>query len=127
MPIHQGLSKRKATGAKLRSFRKKKKYEIGREPIETRVGEEKKKKVRVRGGNFKIKIRAIRYVNVTDRGVTKKVRLLGVEENPANLDFTRRQIITKGCIIETDLGLAKVTSRPGQDGVINAVTVVVEE
>ena len=54
MPIHQGRSKRKATGAKLRSFRKKKKYEIGREPVETKVGEEKKKKVRIRGGNFKI-------------------------------------------------------------------------
>ncbi|WP_287589295.1 30S ribosomal protein S8e [Candidatus Borrarchaeum sp.] len=125
MPIQQGRSKRKATGAKLRSFRKKKKYEIGREPVETKVGEEKKKKVRVRGGNFKIKLQAVRYVNVTDRGVTKKVRVLGVEENPANLDFTRRQIITKGTIIQTDIGLARVTSRPGQDGIINAVTVEV--
>ena len=127
MPIHQGRSKRKATGAKLRSFRKKKKYEIGREAVETKVGEEKKKKVRVRGGNFKIKLQAVRYANVTDRGVTKKVRVLGVEENPANLDFTRRQIITKGSIIQTDIGLAKVTSRPGQDGIINAVTVEVVE
>jgi small subunit ribosomal protein S8e len=127
MPIHQGRSKRKATGAKLRSFRKKKKYEIGREAIETKVGEEKKKKLRVRGGNFKIKLQAVRYANVTDRGVTKKVRVLGVEENPANLDLTRRQIITKGAIIQTDIGLAKVTSRPGQDGIINAVTVEVVE
>jgi len=127
MPIHHGRSKRKATGAKLRSFRKKKKYEIGREPVETKVGEEKKKKVRIRGGNFKIKLQAVRYVNVTDRGVTKKVRVLGVEENPANLDFTRRQIITKGTIIQTDIGLARVTSRPGQDGIINAVTVEVVE
>ena len=127
MPIHQGRSKRKATGAKLRSFRKKKKFEIGTEAVETKVGEEKKKKVRVRGGNFKIKLQAVRYANVTDRGVTKKVRVLGVEENPANLDLTRRQIITKGAIIQTDIGLAKVTSRPGQDGIINAVTVEVVE
>jgi small subunit ribosomal protein S8e len=127
MPVHQGKSKRKLTGAKLRTFRKKRKYEIGREPIETKLGEEKKKKVRVRGGNIKVKLQTTRYVNLTDRGTTKKVRLLGVEENPANLDFTRRQIITKGSIIQTDMGLAKVTSRPGQDGVINAVTVEVVE
>jgi len=39
------------------------------------------------------------------------------------VDFVRRKIITKGAIIKTELGLAKVTSRPSQDGVVNAVLI----
>ena len=34
-----------------------------------------------------------------------------------------RGIITKGALIETELGKAIVTSRPGQDGVVNALLV----
>jgi len=41
--------------------------------------------------------------------------------NPSNRDYDRKGIITKGAIIETELGLAVVTSRPGQEGVINAL------
>ena len=44
-------------------------------------------------------------------------------KNPANVDYDRRGIITKGTIIETSLGTAKVTSRPGQNGIINAVLI----
>jgi small subunit ribosomal protein S8e len=33
----------------------------------------------------------------------------------------RRNIVTKGAIIETDAGQARVVSRPGQDGQVNAV------
>jgi small subunit ribosomal protein S8e len=36
-------------------------------------------------------------------------------------------VITKGAEIETNLGLARVTSRPGGDGVINAVLTGKEE
>ena len=43
-----------------------------------------------------------------------------VIDNPANKDFARRKIITKGAIIQTSDGQALVTSRPGQDGVIQA-------
>lgn len=55
---------------------------------------------------------------------TKKVfpsKILSVKENPANPHYVRRNIITKGAIIETEAGLARVTSRPGQDGIIQAV------
>ena len=46
-----------------------------------------------------------------------------VVENKANKDFVRMNILTKGAIIETDLGKAKITSRPGQSGSINAILI----
>ncbi|HDJ25717.1 MAG TPA: 30S ribosomal protein S8e, partial [Candidatus Bathyarchaeota archaeon] len=54
-------------------------------------------------------------------GETKTVDILRVVKNPANVDYDRRGVITKGTIIETPIGRAVVTSRPGQDGVVNAV------
>jgi small subunit ribosomal protein S8e len=56
-------------------------------------------------------------------GKTEKTEILRVVRNPANVDYNRRGVITKGAEIETTLGLARVTSRPGNDGVINAVLV----
>ncbi|MEM2712042.1 MAG: 30S ribosomal protein S8e [Candidatus Jordarchaeales archaeon] len=126
MGVWHGKSKRKPSGGKLGIARGKRKYEMGREPIETQLGdEEKRKKVRVRGGNLKIKLRVASYANVTDvtTGKTVKVKILGVEKNPASVDYSRRKIITKGAIIKTELGTAQVTSRPGQDGVVNAVLI----
>jgi small subunit ribosomal protein S8e len=46
---------------------------------------------------------------------------LAVIENTANPNYVRQNIITKGSIIGTEKGNAKVTSRPGQHGVVNAV------
>ena len=46
-----------------------------------------------------------------------------VRENASNPNYVQRNIITRGAILETDLGLVQVRSRPGQDGVINAVRV----
>lgn len=51
----------------------------------------------------------------------KKVKIVAVNENPANPNYVQRNIITKGAIIQTDAGLARVVSRPSQDGVINAI------
>ncbi|HUU87458.1 MAG TPA: 30S ribosomal protein S8e, partial [Candidatus Glassbacteria bacterium] len=66
-----------------------------------------------------------KYVSVTDlkRGKTEKTEILRVISNKANLDYNRRGVITKGAEIETSLGRARVTSRPGSDGVINAVII----
>ena len=48
------------------------------------------------------------------KGVNK-IRLSGGEP------LVRRNIITKGSIVETKLGKAKVTCRPGQEGSVNGV------
>ncbi|HIE23561.1 MAG TPA: 30S ribosomal protein S8e [Candidatus Korarchaeota archaeon] len=119
------LRGRTPTGAKLKRFRKKRKYEMGGPPANTHLGHRKVKIVRTKGGGRKIKLLADAYVNVNLGKETKRVRLLGVVENPANRFLTRDNIITKGCIVKTELGLARITSRPGQDGVLNAV--IIEE
>ena len=125
MGIYQGNDLKKPTGGKKRPHQKvKRKYWMGRFPTFTRLDNiERRRKIRVRGGNFKIRLKRAAYANVVDpsTNTAKKVRILRVLETPANPQYVRSEIITKGTVIETELGKAVVTSRPGQDGVINAV------
>lgn len=96
---------------------------MGSEFLETKVGQVKKVRKRTMGGGSKIKFISVDFANVTDpkTGLTKKAKILTVVENPANPHFKRRNVLTKGAIIETEMGRAKVTSRPNQNGVVNAV------
>ncbi len=126
MGIYQGNDLKKITGGKKRSNRGKRKYEVGSYPTFTRLGSEDFVEVeRVRGGNIKLRLKRCEYANVMDArsGKAQKVKILRIIDTPANREYARRGIITKGSIIETELGRAKVTSRPGQDGVINAVLI----
>ncbi|RMF06805.1 30S ribosomal protein S8e [Candidatus Woesearchaeota archaeon] len=126
MALSQKKSKRSPTGAKYHAHRKKRKHELGRTPTLTRVSDSSKlKPERVRGGNVKVRILRADVANVFDPAKKKflKAKVSAVVENPANRHYTRRNVITKGAMIETDKGKARVTSRPGQDGVINAVLV----
>ena len=99
MAISQGKSTRSPSGARNVANR----------------GKRKNEKLRLATGN---------KINVTDaNGKTQVVDILGVIENTANPNYVRRNIITKGAIVETTEGNAKVTSRPGQDGVINGILI----
>jgi len=123
--IWQGRSKRKYTGKLYRRFRKKRKYEMGREYIETLIGERKIKKIRIRGGNYKIRLFRDKFANVYIPSEKRVVRaeIKSVIENKAHIHFARKNVITKGAIIETSVGKARVTNRPGQEGIINAVLI----
>ncbi|KYK34525.1 MAG: 30S ribosomal protein S8e [Theionarchaea archaeon] len=121
MAIWQKRSRRSRTGKLLRKSRKKRKRELGRVFIETKIGPEKKKIQRTYGGNKKVKLQRTEYANVVTKEGTKKTKIISVLDNQANRHYVRRNIITKGALIETELGKAQVTSRPGQHGVINAV------
>jgi len=96
---------------------------MGGDAAETLVGEKKLVRNRARGGHLKMKALAYNFANVTDPSTQKsqKVQISKVVKNPSNIDYQRRGLITKGAIIETPLGQARVTSRPGHDGVVNAV------
>lgn len=120
-------SARTARGAKVKRSSKKKKFQRGSEFLETRIHKKKTKVERVFGGNLKVRALAFEFANIADSktGKMHKAKILSVQENPANPHYVRRNVITKGAIIKTDAGLAKVTSRPGQDGTVNAI--VVEE
>ncbi|MFX0038667.1 MAG: 30S ribosomal protein S8e [Promethearchaeota archaeon] len=125
MARSQWRSKRRYTGKKYKYFRKKRKRELEGPTLDTEIGPEKKKKKRTLGGNSKLKLFATQFINVTDPGTnkTKKVRILGFEENIASKDLNRRHVLTKGAVVETELGNVRITSRPGQHGVLNGVLV----
>jgi len=121
--VWQGKSLRNKAGGRLIRAAGKRKYEIGREPTLTQLGEMRKKKIRGFGGNTKMALLRASHINVKDSatGTMHKAKIETVEANPANRNYVRRNIITKGAIIQTEMGKAKVTSRPGQDGVVNGI------
>jgi len=123
MARSQARSKRKYTGKKYKYFHKKRKRNLERPPIETQIGEEKKKKQRTIGGNFKLKLFSSNFINVTDltTNKTSKVKILKFESNTASKDINRRHVLTKGAIIETELGRVRISSRPGQHGILNGI------
>jgi len=123
MARSQAKSKRKYTGKKYKHFRKKRKRELDRPTINTVIGVDKKKKQRTLGGNTKIRLFSTNFINITDPNTNKtsKVRILGFESNAASKDLNRRHILTKGAIIETELGNVRITSRPGQHGTLNGI------
>ena len=116
-------SHRKSTGGLLFSNRKKKKHERGTKFLQTRVGKEKKKTVKSLGGNRKVKLLSSEKINVAVKGKVKTAKISSVIENHADVHFVRRNVLTLGGIVKTDLGNVKITSRPGQDGVINGILV----
>jgi small subunit ribosomal protein S8e len=121
---HGDQHKRKNSGGKKRVNRKKRRYEKGFFPAETTLGKPKSKTIRKHGGNEKIRLLTANQANISDKsGKTTKVEIIRVIENPANVDYDRRGVITKGTMIATSLGTARVTSRPGQDGIVNAIIV----
>ncbi len=123
MGLWQGRPRRKRTGGRLRPNRNKRRFEIGRELQFATIGEPSLKLYRVRGGNRKVRILNAISINVYDPATktTKVARALTVRENGANPNYVQRNIITRGAILETELGRVEIRSRPGQDGVLNGV------
>lgn len=121
----QERSRRKYTGKKYKHFHKKRKRNLERPSIETQIGGEKKKKQRTLGGNYKLKLFSSNFINVTDLNTNKtsKVKILKFDSNAASKDINRRHVLTKGAIIETELGKVRISSRPGQHGILNGVLI----
>ncbi len=116
-------SHRKPTGAKLGRLRKKRRNERGSLFVETRIGSRKAKFYRGFGANRKTRLVSADTANISDKGKAAKAKIISVKENHSNQQYVRRNIITKGAVIQTDMGLARVTSRPGKDGIVNAVLI----
>ncbi len=125
MVIWHGESGKKPSGGKIKLVRKKRKYELGGFPVHTRLGEERRIKTRTKGGGSKVKLVSLSFVNVVDAKTksSKKVKVTDVVSNPANPDLARRKVVTKGAIVNTEIGKVRITSRPSQHGVANGVLV----
>lgn len=96
--------KRAATGAKRAQFRKKRKFELGRQPANTKIGAKRIHTVRVRGGNKKF--RALRIETGTfswaSEGISRKTRLANVVYHPSNNELVRTNTLTKSAIVQID-------------------------
>ena len=118
---------KKVTGGVIHLHRKKRRFQRVSLPLLTEIGKEKKRVERVRGGLKKVRLVKAEFVNVVNPKTnrTQKIKILDVVEHPDNPHFTRRSIITKGCIVKTELGPVRISSRPSQQGVVNGT--IVEE
>lgn len=96
--------KRSATGAKRAQFRKKRKFELGRQPANTKIGGKRIHTVRTRGGNKKFRALRIETGNFSwaSEGVAKKTRIVGVAYHPSNNELVRTNTLTKAAIVQID-------------------------
>ncbi|MDD4983773.1 MAG: 30S ribosomal protein S8e [Candidatus ainarchaeum sp.] len=123
-------SRRKPTGGINHTIRRKKKKlselrNNASNPIITQT-EEKRKVLRVKSGMTKTAPLKLKFVNVKLKtGKIVKGQMVTEKVNKAHKEFVRRNILTKGAEVEVKIGektmMVKVTSRPGQTGIVNAV------
>src|SRR3989344_8508086 len=107
-------------GRRVRAYKKKLK-ELGSLPTLTTLAEKRIKQERVTGGHIKTRLLTSNLANVYSPKEKKfyKLKIETIVDNKSNVNYIRRNIITKGAIIKTEKGNAKVTSRPGQQGTVN--------
>ena len=115
-------SRRKASGGRYRPTTKR---IVNRSNLatNTKLGESRVKTERTRGGGVKGKMLATNKVNVFDGKKSSITEITNVIETPANRHLVRRNVLTKGAIVETKMGKVKITSRPGQESSVNGVLV----
>jgi len=96
--------KRRKTGGKRKEIRSKRKFEIGRQPAMTKLGERRVHTVRGHGGIVKFKALKLDHGNYSWPGeaISRKTRIIGVVYNPTNAEFVRTNTIVKGSIIQID-------------------------
>lgn len=114
---------KKPTGGKFWPARKKRLSEMGSDATLTRVGKLVQREKRTRGGSKITQLITVDTANLLIGKVYKKSKIKLVKENPANRNFARMNAITRGAIIETEDGMARVTSRPSRDGIVNAILI----
>jgi len=112
---------RKISGGKYHRNRKKRLHERDSQARVSRLGKEKTRAIRTRSGCIKTTILSSSTANVLDKnGKCRQVKIKNVLETPSNKFLARQNILVKGAIIETDLGKARITNRPSQEGNIQA-------
>ena len=119
---HWDLLKKKKTGGSKRAFRGKRKYEAGGDQTETTISTKGNlvNKKRVKGGGIKLMLRESRYVNVNlPDGRTTRAEIVSLVENPSNVLYARRGIMTRGAVVRTSEGAVRITSKTGSNGVLN--------
>ncbi|EEH16327.1 40S ribosomal protein S8-B [Paracoccidioides brasiliensis Pb03] len=96
--------KRSATGAKRAHYRKKRAFEKGRQPANTRIGPKRIHLVRTRGGNQKFRALRLESGNFSwgSEGISRKVRVIVVSYHPSNNELVRTNTLTKSAVVQVD-------------------------
>jgi len=96
--------KRSATGAKRAHYRKKRAFEKGRQPANTRIGNKRIHLVRTRGGNTKYRALRLDSGNFSwgSEGVSRKTRVIVVSFHPSNNELIRTNTLTKSAVVQID-------------------------
>ncbi len=115
---------RKISGGKYIKQRKRKSSERPGQKRNVKLDEnEKRKTKKTRGGNKKTFLLKGKIINVMQKNKNKKAEIKNVLETPSNRFLARQNILTKGTIVETNLGKVKITNRPTQEPVINGILI----
>src|SRR3989344_5666028 len=109
MAITQSRSKRKTSGSRYRSYRKKRLFELGNLPRLTKLGERKLRLIKSKFGKTKKVLLQADTANVYDPKTKKytKSKIITIVKNSANRHFARRNILTKGAVVKTEAGNAR--------------------
>ena len=115
---------RKITGGRYHANRKSKKFELPGIARVVKLKTRKMKVIRGMGGNKKNVLLQCDVANILLKdGKSKKAKLKNVAETPSNRFLAKQNILVKGAIVDTEIGKARITNRPGQEGCINAVLI----
>jgi len=116
---------RKISGGLYKREKKKKKHTLGHAHRIVKMGDTKRKTLGVRGGNEKTVLLKSNEINIIDKKTKKATmaKIINVTETPSNRFLARQNILTKGSIIETDKGKAKITNRPSQEGSVQGILI----
>ena len=123
MVVIHGKSKRKSTGGRFKDTVTKRLAQKGSHAAHTKVAEMHQKTVPAKGGSHKVKLFAANKLNLYDPKSKKysTETITSVSDNAADRHFVRHNILTRGAVVATSKGKAKITNRPGQEGMLNAV------
>ena len=117
-------SGRKISGGRYILRRKKRLFERPGQKRIIHLGEaDKRRSKRTRGGNKKNFLLKSKFVNVQEGKKSKRIEIKNVIETPSNRFLARQNIITKGTIVETEIGKVRITNRPSQEGVLNGILI----
>ena len=121
----ENIRKRKHTGGLIKHTRSRRSDEKDSFSVDTLLGDHSIRVKNSRGGNIKVSLVSDNSVNVIDKSNNsiKKVAITRVLKNPSNRDYERRGVITRGAILDTELGKVRVLSRPGQSGIIDGILI----
>ncbi len=114
---------RKNSGGKYKHSRKKRLYDKKSQEKLVTLRETKRKNIRVVGGNIKTILLNADIANVKTKDGIKKVKIKNVLETPQNVFLARQNRLMKSAVIETEIGKARITNRPSQEGQVNAVLI----